>query len=204
MPRGFSNKEKTHIRTTLKQTAFEHFCRLGLRKTSIGQITKDSGIAQGSFYSFFHSKEELFYELLLDEERRLKNKLHPFLTTSRPDQDNFARFLLTAVQEIEASPLISTLFQAEEYQALIRKVNDAELDDHTLKDLEELKPIFEGWQERGFMKDIEPELIISSIRSFILLSLHKKEIGPDWFDETVRLMAASLAAYVMKGDRRDD
>lgn len=45
----------------------------GLRKTSVEDLTKAAGIAQGSFYMFFASKEELYYELLLEEEQRIRN-----------------------------------------------------------------------------------------------------------------------------------
>ena len=39
---------------------------LGMKKTSVDQLTKAVGIAKGSFYKFYESKEMLFFAVLED------------------------------------------------------------------------------------------------------------------------------------------
>lgn len=63
----FSDEEREWIRQKLLTEARHHFETAGLRKTSVEDLTKAAGIAQGSFYMFFGSKEELYYELILEE-----------------------------------------------------------------------------------------------------------------------------------------
>ncbi len=75
MPRGFSDKEKIMIQESLMENGKRLFSSYGLKKTSISDITRAAGIAQGSFYNFFDSKEELYFEILEAEEQTMKEKL---------------------------------------------------------------------------------------------------------------------------------
>lgn len=67
MGKAFTDKERELIKENIKKEAFKLFKINGIRKTSIGQITKNSGISQGGFYSFYKNKEELFYEIIDDD-----------------------------------------------------------------------------------------------------------------------------------------
>nr|WP_258880728.1 TetR/AcrR family transcriptional regulator [Clostridium estertheticum] len=51
----------------------------GMRKMSIEQITKKVGIAQGTFYNFFDSKEILVYELANAYQERINQKLEEII-----------------------------------------------------------------------------------------------------------------------------
>ncbi|UAL26941.1 TetR/AcrR family transcriptional regulator [Bacillus paralicheniformis] len=83
MPK-FTEKEKEAIRSALVQSGRELFAQLGLKKTSVGELTASAGIAQGSFYTFFNSKEELYFEILQEEEKRSAPSLkHHFLKAGK-------------------------------------------------------------------------------------------------------------------------
>jgi len=69
MTRSFSDAEKRDITKQLLSRGKELFERYGLKKTSVEELTRAVGIGQGSFYIFFDSKEELFFEILDAEER---------------------------------------------------------------------------------------------------------------------------------------
>ncbi|MGB9202198.1 TetR/AcrR family transcriptional regulator, partial [Methanobacterium sp.] len=68
MPKTFTDKEKEIIRKTLISQGKILFSKYGLKKTSITELTNIAGIAQGTFYNFFESKEELYFEILEQEE----------------------------------------------------------------------------------------------------------------------------------------
>jgi len=75
MARGFTDREREIIRNDLVATGRELFGTFGLKKTSIEDLTKAVGIAQGSFYTFFNSKEELYLEVMDREGEAIKQKL---------------------------------------------------------------------------------------------------------------------------------
>ncbi|MCY8267901.1 TetR/AcrR family transcriptional regulator, partial [Bacillus haynesii] len=81
MPK-FTEKEKEAIRSALVQSGRELFAKLGLKKTSVGELTASAGIAQGSFYTFFDSKEELYFEILQQEEQKIRSQLEASFSES--------------------------------------------------------------------------------------------------------------------------
>ena len=57
--------QKAATREALKQAALELFTESGFLETSIGAITRAAGVAHGTFYVHFPSKEALLDELLV-------------------------------------------------------------------------------------------------------------------------------------------
>jgi len=60
----FTKEARQVIRQSLLQQGRKLFLRYGLRKTNVGELARAAGIAKGTFYHFFDSKEELFTEIL--------------------------------------------------------------------------------------------------------------------------------------------
>ena len=50
----------------------ELFSTQGFKDTSVADITKKAGIATGTFYLYYPSKDELFMEIYLEENEKLK------------------------------------------------------------------------------------------------------------------------------------
>jgi AcrR family transcriptional regulator len=63
MARGFSEQELTEIRKQLIDEARHQYRTRGF-KSGIKDLTDAIGIAPGSFYKFFTSKEELIFTIL--------------------------------------------------------------------------------------------------------------------------------------------
>lgn len=56
----------------LFDAAQEIFQELGFKKTNIVKITQRAGVAVGTFYRFYNSKEEIFLEVYQTENERIK------------------------------------------------------------------------------------------------------------------------------------
>lgn len=52
------------------------FGELGYYEASISEITRRAGVAQGTYYIYFHSKREIFAELVEDIGHRLRTEMH--------------------------------------------------------------------------------------------------------------------------------
>jgi AcrR family transcriptional regulator len=73
--KGFSDEERDRIRETLMDDGRDLFERYGLQKTTIADLTDAAGIADSTFYRFFDSKEELYFEILQREGHELADTL---------------------------------------------------------------------------------------------------------------------------------
>lgn len=63
MPTAFTDEEMEHIRSALIQAGIRLSKELGLQKMSVEKLTAAVGIAKGSFYMFFGSKENFILEV---------------------------------------------------------------------------------------------------------------------------------------------
>jgi AcrR family transcriptional regulator len=79
-PTGVDGRALSHrgakTRTRLVDAAEKMFTELGYPDASIVKITEAAGVAQGTFYLYFASKQEIFEEVVLDLNRRVRRAVN--------------------------------------------------------------------------------------------------------------------------------
>lgn len=71
MPAHFTKQQQEDIRIGLFQAGIDLSRTVGVRKMTVSGLTKGCGIAKGSFYSFYESKEQFLMALIrYTEEKR--------------------------------------------------------------------------------------------------------------------------------------
>jgi AcrR family transcriptional regulator len=194
MGRKFDEKEKEMLRSRLLEAGKELFGTFGLKKTSIAELTKAVGIAQGTFYQFFQSKEELYFAIMEMEEERIRQSLLQGEFLSQPlSKERFKRFLKHAIVLIETNPFFRELYQGEVVEYLLRKLPAEQIERNLDKDADYFLPLIQHWQEKKVMVNLDPMLIMSVIRSLILLTLQKKAIGEEFYSATIDLYIDFIA-----------
>lgn len=206
MVKGFNEREKDVIRNKLMKKGKELFSSYGLKKTSIAELTKASGISQGSFYLFFQSKEELFFDILEREEKNMQDQLlHEVLLPGRIDKLVLKKFLTESIRMVEENQIIRRMYMQDEYEELLRKLPQERIDQHIEKDSDLLAPLIRHWQSEGYLIEKDPNVITGVLRSFFTTSLHKKEIGEDVYEATLDLLAGFIAeGLIRKEGGKDD
>ena len=71
--RAVSDEDKSARRGEIMAAAKKVFARRGFHATTIADIAKQAGLAYGSVYWYFDSKDELFHALMAVEESALRN-----------------------------------------------------------------------------------------------------------------------------------
>ncbi len=193
MPKSFTIQERKTIERSLLEKGRELFSVYGLKKTTIDDITDGIGIAKGSFYNFFESKEVLYYEVFLQEEKKLRGKALMALSSGNLTAKRFKQFLVRTFQMIDQYPTIRRMYLEDEYQLLVRRLPQEYRDNHTSEDIAQLTPLIKKWQSEGKMVREDPEIITGMIRAFFVLVLHKKDLGDEYFFATIELLAESIA-----------
>lgn len=59
----------------LKTAAYEIFSKKGYKATSISEIAKQAGVAVGSFYNYYESKEAVFLDIYIYENNRVRQAM---------------------------------------------------------------------------------------------------------------------------------
>jgi AcrR family transcriptional regulator len=89
--RAVSAEDKSQRRDEIMAAAKEVFARKGFHDTTIADIAKRAGLAYGSIYWYFDSKDELFHALMAVEEGALRSHIAAELG-ARQDSDGEVPF----------------------------------------------------------------------------------------------------------------
>ncbi|MCR6105196.1 TetR/AcrR family transcriptional regulator [Salipaludibacillus agaradhaerens] len=201
-PRGFTDDEEKRIRYDLMQAGREKFGTMGLRKTSIKDLTEIAGIAQGSFYKFYESKELLYFRLLEQDEASINQTIYYMGALEKMDAEGFSKLLQKALRMIEERPLLRRVMVSDEYQALVRKLPADVVERHEEKDILSFNQLFHLWKDQGVLDgNLDSTIISGAIRALLLASTHKREIGYDVFDASIDFLIQSLAYRIFKGSK---
>ncbi len=195
MARGFTDREKEIIRSELINAGRELFGTYGLKKTSIEDLTKAVGIAQGSFYTFFDSKEDLYLEVMDSEGEAIKEKfLKQEKSFGRLTRKNFKAFFKKVLNVVNTNPIIKQMFLEEEVDLLVRKIPPEKMKEYNKRFARDFLPLIEKWQRDGaVINNYRPEVIVAVLQSMYYPILHKKDFEDGIFEEMIELLADIVA-----------
>ena len=88
MVRPFTDNEKAEIKQKMVVLAAELFKEQPFKDVKVSDITQKLGIAKGSFYNFFSSKESLLLAVLADIEKDFHQKILSLMSAEK-DKKNF-------------------------------------------------------------------------------------------------------------------
>jgi AcrR family transcriptional regulator len=90
--RAVSQEDKERRRAAILGAAKKVFSAKGFHAATIADVARTAGIAYGSIYWYFDSKEALFQALMDDEEQALRSRIAGVLESGIADQDPEAMF----------------------------------------------------------------------------------------------------------------
>ena len=74
MPKIFDNETREDIRSQMLENGYSLIKRFGLKKTTIEDVTRSSGVAKGTFYNFFKTKEEFIYQIVVYKRKLVRER----------------------------------------------------------------------------------------------------------------------------------
>jgi AcrR family transcriptional regulator len=101
LPAGKREQTKVQNRLAILDAAREVFGALGYEAATVRDIIRCTGLAAGTFYNYFRSKEEVFAALADDGARRFGPTLRA-LREQAPDFESFVRAAIAAYFEVMA------------------------------------------------------------------------------------------------------
>ncbi|MTI84328.1 MAG: TetR/AcrR family transcriptional regulator [Firmicutes bacterium] len=189
----FTESEKDQIRQCLLTKGKELFIQYGLDKTSIDELVQACGIAKGSFYKFFSSKEELFYVILQNQEEITNRLLGGHLQKDLPPKELISSFLHLAYKLADENPLLQQWFQEGEAERILRKVPKHLINDSSEDNAKKGIAFVQALIQRGVFKEQDPEVINGVLHAILLLRLHKEELGEDLFPKIMDVIIDNIA-----------
>ncbi len=169
--------------------AKELFSAKGFKDTNISEITKKAGMAVGTFYSYYPSKEKLFMDIFLEENAKLKHDCFQALDLNQAPLAVVEQMQKLNVEGIRSNPILREWYNRsvfEKIQQTYREENGVDTVDFLYESFHELVML---WQSQGKMrKDIDSKMIMMIFAAIINVDTHKEEIGLAYFPELQRIM----------------
>lgn len=174
----------------------ELFGRKGFKDTSVADITRMAGFAVGTFYNYYPSKEKLFIEIFIEENKALKRKLTAAINPDDEPRELIRKALMLNAEGMKSNPILSQWYNRDVFikiEKLFREENGMGVMDFFYKDVAEL---IRTWQAEGkIRKDIDSGLIMAMFMAIINIDTHKEEIGLQYFPK----LQEFLTEFVLNG-----
>ena len=200
MPKAWSEREKELIKKTLLSEGKTLFEKYGLQKTTVDEIVNAAQISKGSFYIFYKSKEELYFDVLDSTEHELREKI--FENVFKPEinrLDSFKSFLSQMVEVLTSMPLYEQM-NAANYELLLRKLPEETLQKHMDRDQENVAKYFVDWMDKGWMRKVDLEALNGLLLILIQFVMHREEFGEN-FEATKELWIDAISSYLITDNK---
>jgi len=191
--KAFDDEEKKFIVQQLLIKGKEIFKQYGIKKTTIRQLVKSVDIATGSFYLFFDSKEELYFQIFTNEIKEEIEKNQEIMTSLTDHPKKMVKFIIgNFINVMENNAILNKLLVWEENTLLQYKFSSRskEMRDFLIRFVQE-------WQNMNILIDINTEVLAGSIRALLFLTYHKEGIGDLNYKESLDLLIDSLVNQIV-------
>ena len=163
---AFTEEQNETIRRDLIREARCCGVTVGMRKTSVEQLTEAVGISKGSFYKFFDSKELLFFAVLEDIHKSLQENaaIDPASRT--------AAAILAACRWLSETKAF--VFIENDAEFLLHRLPEEVKTAHYHDDETHIRQLLEKYD---LMPRRGASLAAATVRGLILTVSHKEQIG---------------------------
>jgi AcrR family transcriptional regulator len=196
MPRALTETERETIRARLVEAGRELFARYGLKKTTVEELAHAAGVAKGTFYLIFPSKETLYGQVLFQEITRMTARLVERSFQATDDmREALVRFQEEVVALIENDEIVRAL-AADPRELAHFLAGHPDLQEYQARAMEALSPLFGRIQKAQQAEEIiegDVAEIFAVLGIIKFLPLYKKHIAPDLYPRLVRRMSQVIA-----------
>lgn len=191
---AFTDYETQQIREALLEQARKCAFTLGMRKTSVEQLTQAVGISKGSFYKFFESKELLFFTALENVHTELYEVADKSLSENAflSPAERASKAVLAVCKRLSDTGAMS--FMENDAEAILRRLPEKIKVEHYHDDETHICQLLE---KHGLEPKDGMELAAATVRGLFLTVSHQMEIG-DRYPEVLRILICGAMTELFK------
>ncbi|MCW2279434.1 TetR/AcrR family transcriptional regulator [Heliophilum fasciatum] len=162
------DRKKIQVLNTLVDFAMKLFINKGFEETTIADITKSADLGTGTFYNYFHSKEDILKYVLVQKFDHSKNSLEKIEKSTITPQEKIRQILITLAKIYEDNLQLFGL--CINHLGLKQPPHGTQFKDILVSIIDE------GQKSGDFRKNIPIEMVIETFMGLIksALSSHSK------------------------------
>ena len=188
MAGGFTEKERVEIRQRLLDSGYELSAEIGIKKMTI------AGVAVGTFYNFFASKEEYVVAMIRDTEVKYEKEMASHF--SKDGTIALKKFLGVFRENFKPENNFLLRIKLDDWVWLKSHISDSAYL-NTANDLKKYEFMFA--KIRGIRKDAEPGVVVNFIKSIYALYQNRDTLFEGSLQTNVDLIFDALYRYLKEG-----
>lgn len=194
MPKIFSEEDRETIRNNLLENGRTLLEKKSCRDISVAEIAEKSGIAKGTFYNFFNSKEEFFYEVMLLIRDNNRNEL--LKIAEAPSREALYKVLY---KRYTTEKTVYDYFTSEEMSVIFRRLPGKmqESDENSTVLAKKLIALCTD------NKNVKAEVVVNLMNIAASASANREFLVEKYYRETASVMAKTIADYIF-GDEENE
>ena len=186
----FNDETREKMRIQLLETGFASIKLHGLKKTSVTDVANSAGIAAGTFYKFFDSKEEFVYQIVVYKRGRIKEYFSVLSKNGKLDREAFRKFLTKIT--LEDNNLFDHLDEREMRMLTARwpeeywknNNNDETTAEWLLSSLD------------GVCPEINMKVFVNLFKSLSMIRYGRSKMYVEQYEETIGIYIDAIIRYV--------
>lgn len=197
MPKCYSEQEKEYIKNRLQKEAAKCLAKYGIRRTTVDELVKRVKIPKGTFYLFYESKEQLLFEVILEQHEQVEQELFAAMQSLEQTSitcDTVTDVLFLFYKKAEEMPILN-MIQSGEVELLFRKLPPAVVEQHLKEDDSMVEKVFGVLSVK---KEVDAKAVSAAFHAIYYATLHKEEIGEKNYDEALRLLIRGLVMQFLE------
>jgi AcrR family transcriptional regulator len=195
MPRALTEQEKCRICDKLLEKGKDIVLSQGIRRVSVDEITKAAGMAKGSFYQHFESKEHFLYELVMSIHRQIYAQAEQMINAGGDSKSSIRELLTSLFQRPELAFLTRNY---QDINDLFASMPDCEIQSEKQMEADMLEKLLVS---AGIdTRKVKPGVVHNYLHTLFIMKGSDLMIEDD-LPETVEIFMDNLLSYIFGGAR---
>lgn len=190
MPKIFSEQEREIIRIKLLKAGIHELENKSYHNIAVDSLAAEVGIAKGTFYNFFPSKEAYFYAIMQFIKERNRSELKKLLLCEKIQKNEVVACLYHRYTKIKT---VYDYFSPEEMKIIMRKLPNG---DEANDSVEFAEWICENLSVSE--KEKKAKVIVNMCNIMAMAASNRDMLEPCAYEETILVFCNAIADFMFE------
>lgn len=169
------------------RAAHELFAQKGYKETNIPEITNLAGVGVGTFYNYYASKDEIFFEVFARENEKTKKEMMSSIDPGEDLHVTLTRMMVRSRDAISSNLILREWYNKDLYSRMEKWFQEEKSNERMNEIIQTyLSEFILKWQQEGKIRsDLEVGMILALFNSTIYVDMHKTEVGIQFFPQLI-------------------
>jgi len=158
-----NNREKNNKYQLILEAAIKVFARQGFYQSTVAQIAREAGVADGTIYLYFKNKDDILVQFFNYRTKQVFDRFRAAVNQSDNSLDKLRNLIRRHLMEFQRDPNMAVVYQVETHQS--SRLAEAQIREMSQMYQDLVSEIVETGQQEG---RIRKDLYVSLVKRFIL------------------------------------